>query len=65
MSDKYLIHLPSWTTTKEIFGMKITYINENNEYRDEIIIPGLVTKDIKLVVRNNTHFKLFIYTVTF
>ncbi|CAB3995183.1 Hypothetical predicted protein [Paramuricea clavata] len=29
--------------------MKITYIHESNKYRDEIIIPGLVTEDLKLV----------------
>lgn len=33
--------------------MKITYIHKSNEYRDEIMIPGLVTEDIKLVVRES------------
>ena len=38
--------------------MKITYVRENNEYRDEIIIPGAVTEDIKLVVWINFIFHL-------
>ena len=44
------MRVPSRTKTIKRSGMKITYIRESNEYRDEIIIPGLVTKDLKLVV---------------
>ncbi len=55
MNGDYIIGLPTYTTTKERSGMKITYIREKNQYRDEIIIPGLVTEDIKLVVWTNFH----------
>lgn len=50
MNGNFVIKLPSWTTTKDRSGMKITYIHESNEHRDEIIIPGLVTEGLKLVV---------------
>lgn len=61
MNSNYIIKLPSWTQTTESSGMKITYVRRNNTYRDEIIIPGLVTEDLKLVVWKifmmfNNHF---------
>ncbi|XP_028401265.1 A disintegrin and metalloproteinase with thrombospondin motifs 6-like isoform X2 [Dendronephthya gigantea] len=49
MNGEYIIKLPSWTKTTERSGMKITYVRRSNTYQDEIIIPGLVTEDLKLV----------------
>lgn len=48
---KYLINLPAWTRSVYKAGTRITYIHNENQYNDEIIIPGPATEELRLVVR--------------
>ena len=50
MKGQYLISLPSWSTTVYKAGAKISYIHDDNKYRDELFISGPLTEELELVV---------------
>ena len=50
-NGNYIIRVSSGSKTKDHAGMKIRYIKDEDEI--EIVIPGEVTEELKLVVRMN------------
>jgi hypothetical protein len=51
LKGEYILKLPSWSKTVYKAGTRIKYIRKANLYNDEIIIPGPVNQQLKLVVR--------------